>query len=433
MAGDPVARLLALEKLGVKFGLEAIQTLAAALGDPQLAYPTVIVAGTNGKGSVTAFVDTALRAAGFRSGRYTSPHLVRLEERFVIDGREVEPAALRAAAAVVLDLVDRLVAASRLHHPPTFFEAATAIAFELFRRAAVEIAVVEVGLGGRLDATNIAAPLAAAITTVDFDHERFLGSTLVEIAREKAGVIKAGMDVVVGEKRPELVALFAQVCEQRGARLLRADEGLQCDVRRGDGRGCEITLRTPAGCYGPLVLALGGRHQVDNAVTAVRLLEALGRHGLSVPAAAIEHALTHTSWPGRLDLVRVAPDREVLFDAAHNPAGARALADFLRDTRQTLPLVFGAMRDKNVAGMLEALVPFATTVVCTEARNPRAIPAQELAAIARGVVQPLDVESERDSGRALARAWRRGPRAMVTGSIFLVGELMGRLAATRGA
>ena len=202
LADSPLSFLFSLERLGMKFGLENMRTICAALDHPERSFQSVIVAGTNGKGSVTAMTSAALHAAGHRTARYTSPHLERIEERFVVGEREVPTADLEDAAAAVQATVERLVAEGELESLPTFFECATAIAFELFRRQSVDIAVVEVGLGGRLDATNVLMPMAAVITSIDFDHQDLLGETLESIAREKAGVIKPGIPVVVGPVAP---------------------------------------------------------------------------------------------------------------------------------------------------------------------------------------------------------------------------------------
>ncbi len=206
----------------MKFGLENMKAICAALGHPERSFRSIIVAGTNGKGSVTAMTSAALHAAGYRSARYTSPHLERIEERFVIGEREVAPADLEDAATTVQTTVERLTADGVLEALPTFFECATAIGFELFRRAAVEVAVVEVGLGGRLDATNVITPMAAVITTIDFDHQDLLGETLESIAREKAGVIKPGIPVIVGPVAPGARAVIETTCREVGARLVDA-------------------------------------------------------------------------------------------------------------------------------------------------------------------------------------------------------------------
>src|SRR5438552_8078786 len=216
---DPFEFLFGLERFGIKFGLENISTVVARLGHPERTFRSVHVAGTNGKGSVTAMVDAALRAAGHRSARYTSPHLMELTERFVIDGRQVNRDALAAVVADIRDAVDALSREGRLEVQPTFFEVTTAAAFELFRRAHVDVAVLEVGLGGRLDATNVVRPDVTAITSIAFDHQMYLGSTLREIAIEKAGIVKPGVPVVVGEVDPEADAAIEQVARDRGAEL----------------------------------------------------------------------------------------------------------------------------------------------------------------------------------------------------------------------
>ena len=292
----------------MKFGLANIAALCAALGNPQDAFPSVIVAGTNGKGSVTAMVDTALRAAGRRSARYTSPHLQRLEERFVIDGREVTPAALDAAAGRIRQAAEGLVASGGLPSLPTFFECTTAIAFELFREARVDVAVLEVGLGGRLDSTNIVSPIAAAIVSIDFDHEDQLGHTLASIAAEKAGVIKPGIPVVCGPLPADALDVIAAVCAERGATLIRTD-----------------TDAALAGRVASLPISLPGEHQTANAAVALRLLDVLDARGPRIDEEAKRAGLTSAVWPGRIERFTTG-GCEVILDAAHNPAGARALA-----------------------------------------------------------------------------------------------------------
>ena len=424
---DPLTYLFGLETLGIKFGLENIRTLCAALGDPQDTSPSVIVAGTNGKGSVAAMIETGLRAAGLRTGLYTSPHLVRLEERFSIDGTPVATGDLVDAAATVREAVAVLRGAGRLQTEPTFFEVTTAIAFELFRRARVAFTVLEVGLGGRWDATNVASPIAAVITTIDFDHERFLGHTIAAIAGEKAGVIKPGMRVVVGETKPEAVSVIERACQERRAAMVRAGDGVRASIDRVDEGLAVVLLETPVRDYGRVRLALRGRHQVDNAVVAVRLLEELGRLGTPLPASAIAAAVTSTRWPGRLDLRTDSQGRTVLCDAAHNPAGARVLADYLRDVHPGgLPVVFGIMKDKDVGGTLKPLLPFASHLVLTSAHTGRAMTPESLAEAARraGWQGPIEIEGE--PSRALEAAWRHAPAICAAGSIFLVGEVLAR-------
>ena len=409
MTSSPREFLFGLERFGMKFGLETMAALCRALGHPERAFTSIIIGGTNGKGSVTAVVETALRAAGHRAARYTSPHLERLEERFVIDGAEVASDILDASIERVRAAAEALVADGELRAPPTFFECGTAVAFDLFREAGVEVAVLEVGLGGRLDATNVVSPIAAAIVSIDFDHQQQLGTTLASIAGEKAGIVKPGIPVVCGPMAPEALAVIEAACRERGATLIRA----WTDERR--------TNQIAA-----LPLALHGAHQRINAAVAWQLLEAVDALGVRVDEPSIRAALTHTRWPGRLEEFEYRGVR-VLIDAAHNPAGSRALASYLAEAEPGgVTLVFGAMRDKAVDEMLAALAPIARIVWCTTAPNPRALTAAELGAAARA--RGIDAREAVDPDEALDRACAEGRPVVVAGSIFLIGPVRGRLA-----
>lgn len=416
-------RLLALETFGIKLGLDNISRLCAALGHPERAFTTLHVAGTNGKGSVTAMVHAALVAAGVRASRYISPHLVDLSERFVIGSGPVDAESLRCAAEDVLDCADALQAAGGLPVPPTFFEATTAIAFELFRRARVEVAVIEVGLGGRYDSTNIIAPAAGAITSIGFDHQQWLGETIEAIAFEKAGIIKQGMDLVVGPLPDEARRVIRDVAARQQARMIDAAHGARVTI---DARGDrdELVIETPDDRYGPLALALRGEHQIGNALVAIRLLEAARHSGIRVPKEAIERGLTDVDWPGRLELIRLQGGGQVLLDAAHNVDGARALAAYLRRWHPERPaLVFGVMRDKDVEGILRALLPVVSSVVATAADTARAIPARELAARIDATGPSVPVHAEPDPRTAVEQALSSGGTVCVAGSIFVVGAV----------
>lgn len=428
---DALEYLFSLEKIGIKFGLGNIAALCESLGRPQDAFRSVIVAGTNGKGSVTAMVEQGARAAHLRTARYTSPHLVNLEERFVVLGRPIDRRTLSDAATLVRDHAERLMAGGRLQTSPTFFEVTTAIAFEVFRSAGVELAVLEVGLGGRFDATNIVSPIAAAVTSIDLDHEAYLGRSLAAIASEKAGVIKPGIPVVVGNLHAEADAVIRQVCDENQARYIDAEGGIRINTRFLDGRAT-FDLETPDARYRQVRLALRGRHQVGNALVAVRLLETLRTCGLEIPADSIRSALEQVEWRGRLDLVNVAPERQVLLDAAHNPAGAAVLSEYLREVHPAgLPLVFAAMRDKDAAGMLRVLAPHATRLIVTAPRMARAADAASLVHVASqaGVACPVEVATSPEE--ALERGWATSPLVCATGSIFLIGDLLASLDAKR--
>jgi dihydrofolate synthase/folylpolyglutamate synthase len=404
---DPLRWLFSLEVLGMKFGLENMTTLLAELDDPHRHFPSLLIAGTNGKGSVTVMVDTALRRAGYRSARYTSPHLERVEERFVIDGEDVTTDHLRSALDRIRTAVDALLVRGALGNPPTFFECTTAAAFLLFRRAAVDVAVLEVGLGGRLDATNVVTPLATAITNIEFDHQAQLGSTIEEIAREKAGIIKPGIPVVIGRMLPAARDVIRATADDLGAPLIVADD-----------------VATDTGAWRP---SLAGAHQFENARVAAALLGTLGDFELPVPESAVRYGIEHAQWPGRLERFRRG-EVEVLLDAAHNPAGARALGDYLRDAGwDDATLVFAAMADKDAPGMLAALVPHVGRIVCTTGPTPRAAGAAELARIARTLGPDLAIESIEDPSEALARACATSSRVVAAGSMFLIGPLRGIL------
>ncbi len=421
--------LFGLELVGVKFGLDNITALIDALGQPQRAFRSVHIAGTNGKGSVAAMLDAALRAAGHRAGRYTSPHLVDLSERFVVDGRPIEAGHLDALIEQVGGVANALVKSGRLEAPPTFFEVATAMAFEWFRQQHVAIAVCEVGLGGRLDATNVLEPMACAITSIGLDHQQFLGETVQEIAVEKAGIIKAGVPVVTGGMPGPAHDAIARVARQRGAPHIVAAEGtviepLASPDRLDAGAQPRLRLRTLARDDGDIELGLRGDHQIDNAVVAVRLLETIETTGLCVGVDAIREGLSRVTWPGRLELKRLPDGRELLLDAAHNPDGAAALARHLQASGTRRPLVFGAMRDKDLAAMLQTLAPVVERFVMTRARTPRAAGPDDLAAIARAAAPDVPAVIVPAPLDALAEAWRSSARITVAGSIFLLGDVI---------
>ena len=416
----PLERLFALEQFGIKLGLDNIRTILAALGNPERAWKSIHIGGTNGKGSVAAMVERGLRAAGLRTGRYTSPHLDRIEERVAIDGEPIDRDTFSAVTADVFEAVDRLLEGGRLGEGrPTFFEVSTAIAFEIFKRATVDVAVVEVGLGGRFDATNVLTPEISAITSIAFDHERHLGNTLSDIAFEKAGIAKPGVPLVIGRLPPEAAAQIARVARDVEAPIINAHS--------------TTTDRT----YPPLRLALAGRHQLENAAVAVAILERWSNTVSHVPTDAIVTGLTQCDWPARLEWLRMPSHGELLIDAAHNPAGAAALASYLQDTGSAkLPIVFAAMSDKDLHKMIAALAPVAASFVATTVPHVRARTADQLAAEIRRMVS-IPVESEDSPIAAVTRALK-GPvhrslgeggsrRAVACGSIYMVGPLRARL------
>lgn len=414
---SPREFLDSLEQFGIKLGLHQIRAMLVSLGHPEQAYRSISIAGTNGKGSVTAMLERGLRAAGYRTGRYTSPHLVALEERFAVNGRDVAATELDAAIERVRAAVDRLPA------PPSYFEATTAAGLSVFATAGIDVALLEVGLGGRLDATNAVNAIGSAITAIDLDHQEHLGSTLEAITREKAGVIKPGTFTVLSDNPPAVAAVVASHCQSVGADLILAREGVRASIEVLDGRA-RVQLRTPRRDYGELTPALRGRHQVQNAITAVRLLETLDERGhFRVSDEAVRVAVEDVSWPGRLEPGHV-DGHPVLIDGAHNAGGAAALASFLRESfGGPVPIVLGVLRDKDADGIIAALLGVASRIVCTAPQSTRAIPPDELAARVASQTAGLQVDSVAGAREAISRAARDGAPVVVAGSLYLAGEV----------
>jgi len=417
-------------RFGMKLGLETMRALVAEMGHPERAYPSLLIAGTNGKGSVAAYCDAALRAAGLRTGRYTSPHLVRVNERITVDGREITDHDFAIAVRAVRDAAERLVRRGVLDAHPTFFEVTTAAAFAHFRRKRVDVAVLEAGLGGRLDATNVVEPIASAIVSIDFDHEVYLGRTLAAIAGEKAGVLREGRPSVIGHLPDEARRAVLARSREIGARLVEARRGARFGHASGRGPAHDddaLDLRTPTAAYEHL-RPLPGAHQRDNLLVAIRLLEEAKRAGLPVDLRKLPAAVARTRWPGRLE--RLAGDPPLLLDGAHNPAGARSLAAYLHGGPPFV-LVFGAMSDKDVRGLAGELFPLAAAIVLTRPRIARAATPDELARRAGRLAARAHRQPSVARALALARrlACAHGPMTtvVVAGSLYLVGAVKAAL------
>jgi dihydrofolate synthase/folylpolyglutamate synthase len=412
-----LAYLDARARLGIKFGLEVMQALMEELGHPERRFPVVLIAGTNGKGSVAAYVDAVFRTSGLRSGRYTSPHLVRVHERITVGGRSLSGPALARAVGRVRDAARALVRRGVLSAPPTHFETITAAAFLHFAARAVDVAVVEVGLGGRLDATNVTAPVVSAIVSIDYDHQDLLGHSLASIAAEKAGVLRAGRTTVLGPMAEEARAVVEDAARTAGARLVLAIDDTTVRLRANG----SVDLRTPRHSYSSL-RPLPGAFQHQNLRVAVRLVEEAKRAGLAIALRHVGRGIARTRWPGRLERVPGRP--ALLLDGAHNPAGAKALAHELRRLAKPCVLLFGAMADKAVEAMAAELFPLATAVVLTAPRMPRA--ARPASVLARVGAVGRDVRLAPAVGPALRLARRlAGPRGLVVvaGSLYLVGAV----------
>jgi len=415
---EALSRLCTRRRLGVRPGLEATAATLARLGHPERRFPALHIAGTNGKGSTAAMIERALRAAGYRTGRYTSPHLVDIEERFCVDGLQISAATFDRIAARVRE------AAATLPAPPSFFEATTALALDVFREARVDVAVLEVGLGGRLDATNVVTPIAGAITSIDFDHEQYLGNTLAAIAAEKAGVIKPHMLIAVADNIAEVDEVITGAASAQHAEVARASDVLvEHAALDPDGR-VTATLTTAQRRYDGVTLALRGRHQLANATTAVALLDALDARGhFRIPAAAVRSGLENAVWPARLELLQTAAG-PILIDGAHNPAGAAKLASYVHEVYgRKLPFVVGVMRDKDIAGVLAPIAAVASHIVCTSAASERAAPPEDLLDFVSSVAPSLPAEAAASPAAAIARAHTLGSPVVVAGSLYLAGEV----------
>jgi dihydrofolate synthase/folylpolyglutamate synthase len=413
------------ELRGVCFRLETIEAVLGRLASPHLKYRTAIVAGTNGKGSTAAFLANIVQQAGYRTGLYTSPHLIHVNERIRVAGVEISEADFAAALTEVQVAVEDLRARSVLDAPPGFFEILTATAFVHFARAGAEFVVLEVGMGGRLDATNVTEPRVAVITPIDLDHQEYLGSTLAQIAGEKAGVIKRGRPVVSNLPHPEA----AEVIRRRCAELAAPSVELA--------RDCEIThllshhgryafdLAIGAESFPGLTSPLLGRFQVDNAATAVAAAAQLRDAGMpGITPHAIQEGLKQTAWPCRLETICAAP--LFLLDGAHNPAGAKEIAGFIREhlAGRKLRLVYGSMKDKAVKEITNLLWPLADEVFLTEPHHARAASPAEILALAGS--RPKVMVVEPSAAQAVARALAASAPddvVLAAGSLFLVGEI----------
>jgi len=415
---EAVARLLALrggEHAGMRPGLERIETLLEALGNPERRYTLAQVAGTNGKGSVAAMLAAILKADGRRVGLYTSPHLVSFRERIRVDGEAIAEDDVADGFDAIATLVARLDA--------TMFEASTALALDHFAREAVDVAVLEVGLGGRLDATTVGTPAVTALARIDLDHQEVLGATLAAIAAEKAAIIRSGVAVSAAQA-PEAADVLVARAAAVGVPLLMEGRELGVRVRARDLDAQTLDATGPGWRLEGLRLPLLGVYQPSNALVALAAARALG-----VRDAACREGLARARWPGRFEVLR-ARDRIVVLDGAHNPAGAAALAASLTEWFGDTPLtlVFGALRDKDAPGMLAALAPRARRLIFTASSSPRAARPEALrdAAPAGAAVELADSAPE---ALALAAREPRTPILCVAGSLSLLGDV---LRATRG-
>jgi dihydrofolate synthase / folylpolyglutamate synthase len=417
-----------------KFDLAHMRVLLEALGDPQHKFRSVLIAGTNGKGSTAATLASILHAAGHKTGLYTSPHLITINERIRIGGRQISETDFAAAHERVEAVAAQLVSAGSLPWHPSFFEMLTAMAFLYFAEQPVEIAVLEVGMGGRLDATNVVEPIVSVITDISLDHQKFLGNTIAEIAQEKAGIIHPGGLLVTLPQHPQANDVIGKAVMERNATAVSAvqymppvspgTEGTAWETHAGARNrypltvmGKEITVDSP----------LVGRHQLRNIALAIAAAEQLDRAGIGVSADDIERGIRETEWAGRFQVIpATATSPEIVMDVAHNPAGAWAIRAALseRYSERRITILFGVLRDKAVSEIAEILFPIADTVVATHVENPRSASPEEI--VAAGARTGANILAEADFARAMKQGFQlamqnQGGLLVITGSIYTVG------------
>ena len=415
---------LGQELHGLTFGLEAISKILEELGRPHLRYNTAIVAGTNGKGSTCAMLASILQHADYSTGLFTSPHLVRVNERIRLNGREISDDNFAAAFTAVVEAAERLVNRKDLGKNPSFFEFLTATAFLHFAQSGAKFVVLEVGMGGRLDATNVTDPRLALITNIDFDHMEFLGSTLAAIAVEKAGIIKPHRPVISGVENEEAATAIRRRAQECGAELLELKNVAQAtNLRAREGRySFDLTLGKER--YSRIPCPLLGKFQVNNTVAAVAGAWRLEAEGFKIPRRSIVEGLGAAIWPGRLE--PVFPKPLVLLDGGHNPGAARVLAAFLREELpgRRVRMVYASMRDKAIREICASLFPMAEEVYLTHPDNPRAAAPEEI--LAAIDFRPAKLHIEAEPVHALERACSASSPddvVLVVGSLYLVGAI----------
>jgi dihydrofolate synthase/folylpolyglutamate synthase len=409
--------MFSLRRFGIKLGLATIRRMLANLGNPHRSYPCIHVAGTNGKGSVASNLAAILKRSGYRVGLYTSPHLVRFNERIKIDGRDITD-------ADIVRLYRRVRRALPGGREPTFFEFTTAMALDEFARHNVDWAVIETGMGGRLDATNVLLPELAILTNISLEHREYLGRTLRQIAFEKAGIIKHRRPVVTGARQPSVLEVITHSAHRKSAPLYRL--GSEFRVRRSsDGR---FTYHGMAHVWRDMATGLHGGYQAENAALSLAACELLMKKAPRISLTSIRAGLLSNRWPGRLELVCEAP--LVMFDGAHNLAAARVLARHLTTNFQgrKITMVIGILDDKPYRAMLRLLLPRASRLIVTRAKINRALPPEKIATVAEKLVP--DIRTIPDVGDALRFAMKTAPPqslTLVAGSLYVVGEAMAAL------
>ena len=417
---DALKRLYSRSAHNIKLGLELETELLERMGNPHLRMPHIHVAGTNGKGSVCAMIEAVLRAAGYKTGLYTSPHLVQFNERIRVEGLCISDEEL---AALYLEIERQEKGLSR---PPTFFEFTTAMAFEHFKRRQVEISVLETGLGGRLDATNVIMPLVSVITRIDIEHTQYLGKTIEEIAVEKSGIIKPGHAVICGSMPDEARAVIRRAAGDRGSKMILVEDAVSVRRTNQGLRGQKLKIETASASYGSVLLPLIGKYQVENAALAVAAVEYLNDSSpFVVDESAMKKGLEGVRWPGRCQVL--SEDPLVVLDVAHNPNGAEALVASLREIAKgkELGLVVGLLSDKDCCGVIKPFSGMVKKCWAVPIQNERGMPLADLLACIRNAGIPAEGHPLAEA-LSEAKAWAKANNAVVciAGSLYLAGDVL---------
>ena len=401
-----------LNRFGIILGLDTMKGILERLGNPEKKFTVIHVAGTNGKGSVASYLTQILQLSGYRTGLYTSPHLVHFNERIQVNGQMVTD-------EEVLDSYKRVECANSGERSGTFFELTTAMAFDLFAEKGVNVAIIETGMGGRLDATNVVSPVLSIITNVSLEHKDHLGDTIAKIAYEKAGIIKEGIPAIVGVRQASAIGVVEETAKEINAPVIRL--GRDIHVRRS---GEKFSCRCKGIAISDLSTALLGKHQVDNAALAVAACAILRMDNqFQIDDEAIKKGLATTFWPGRLE--RVASGPETIIDGAHNPAAIKALVDYLEESQRgrEITLVTGILNDKSYQKMFANLLPFCRRVILVQAKTERSLDPESMRSDAAKYVRNVTVI--RDIGQAVVSARasaREGELILVAGSLYVAGE-----------
>ena len=417
--------LYSLEKFGMIFGLTQVERILSATGNPHKEIQAIHIGGTNGKGSTAAMMSSILQKEGYRVGLYTSPHLIRFTERIKVNGKEIE----EEEVAALTEWMKKEIETAGIAPPFTFFDFTTAMALHYFKQKLVDLAILEVGLGGRLDSTNVVDPLISIITNIAKDHEEYLGKTILKIAKEKAGIIKKGRPLITAATQPQVLRLFSKICQEKGTPFFRVGKEFRY-ARAEDGdfdyEGLNRKLWS-------IHLNLRGFHQIINAATAFGVMEVLEDLGYRVSTDAMIEGLGEVEWPGRLEMVSSSP--RVILDGAHNPAGALVLKESLEKEFQfqRLILLIGIMKDKDIQSMLRLLAPLADHIILTRPHTDRATPPSLLKkALGRSGKKAEIVE---DLNKAIERGLslvQKEDLLCITGSLYTVGEARAYFRPKRG-